>query len=254
MKKANEVIRIDGTLCIGCGLCADDCIRESILLVEGKAVVGDGECNNCGHCGAICPVGAVAYADGEDVPQPAGRMPAEEDVEWMMKHRRSVRHFLPEPVPQEDIEKILDLGRYAPTARNAQNVSFRILTESIGPLETFLDEKLLQLQQASGEAPQGERIRDGYIFRGAPCAVLVCSKTPANALISAAYMELYAASMGYGGVYVGRLITALRQIPELREKIGLSAEDEPVTCFAFGRPAVRYQRVPRREPADIRYL
>jgi len=247
MKKAWEVIRIREELCVGCGLCVNDCIRDSVFLRDGKAVAGDGECNVCGHCYAICPTGAVTYADGREVLQPEGTMPDATDVEWLMKNRRSVRHFLPEPVPQEDLERILDVGRYAPTARNAQNVRFRILRDVLPELETEIDEALLCLQRQQGGEPQGEVIREGYIFRGAPCAILICSETPVNAAIAAAYMELYAETLGYGAVYVGRLITALRQIPGLRERMGLGEEDAPVTCLALGKPAVRYPRVPDRE-------
>lgn len=248
MKKAREVIRIREELCVGCGLCVNDCIRESLSLQEGKAAAGGGECNACGHCYAICPTGAVVYADGREIPQPEGALPAAEDLEWLMKNRRSVRHFLPQPVPREDLEKILDVGRYAPTARNAQNVTFRIFTDALPELEREIDEALLRRQ---GEQPQGEVIREGYMFRGAPCAILICSKTPVNAAVAAAYMELYAEAMGYGTVYVGRLITALRQIPGLRERMGLSVEEEPVACLVMGKAAVCYHRVPERESVKI---
>lgn len=249
MKTAREMIRIERELCVGCGLCVNDCIRRSVFLQDGKAAVGGGACNACGHCYAICPCGAVSYADGRDVPQPVGAMPAADDMEWLIKNRRSVRHFLTNEISQEDLEKILEVGRYAPAARNARDVTFRVLTDCLPQLEMEIDEALLRLQREQGQSSQDEVIREGYIFRGAPCAILISGKTPSNGFIAAAYMELYAQTLGYGALYVGRLITALCQIPALREKVGLSEDEEPVTCLVLGKPAVCYCRVPKREVA-----
>ena len=75
-----------------------------------------------------------------------------------------------------------------------------------------------------------------------------------NGVLAAAYMELFAQSLGYGALYVGRLIEAIRQFPELREELGLVEGDEPVACLALGVAAVRYKRVPERKCADVEYL
>lgn len=254
MKQAKEIMMIKEELCIGCGLCAADCIREAIALNNGKAFLRPVECNSCGHCYAICPRDAVAYADSREVPQPAGAMPSAGDMEWLMKSRRSMRHFLSESIPREDLEKIMEIGRYCPTARNSQDVSFKVLTGTLRELESLLDEKLLAAQEASGQPPQGERIRDGYIFRKAPAAILIFSPTPVNGALAAAYMELYAQTLGYGVLYVGRLITALRQFPQLRELAGLCEGEEPVVCIALGRPGMHYGRIPRRDPLKAAYI
>ena len=43
------MIQIDKERCIGCGLCAQDCIAANIRVENGKAVVLQG-CLTCGHC------------------------------------------------------------------------------------------------------------------------------------------------------------------------------------------------------------
>ena len=48
------MVQIHQERCIGCGLCAKDCIAANIQITEGKAHVL-GECLACGHCVAICP-------------------------------------------------------------------------------------------------------------------------------------------------------------------------------------------------------
>lgn len=44
--------------------------------------------------------------------------------------RRSVRRYLPDPVPGETIEKIVNAGRLAPTARNVQPWEFVVVTDA----------------------------------------------------------------------------------------------------------------------------
>ena len=43
--------------------------------------------------------------------------------------RRSVRSYKPDPVPEELIEKVVDAGRRAPTARNVQPWEFVVVTD-----------------------------------------------------------------------------------------------------------------------------
>ena len=56
------MIQIHQERCIGCGLCAKDCIAANIRMTEGKAHVL-GECLACGHCVAICPQYAVSIPE-----------------------------------------------------------------------------------------------------------------------------------------------------------------------------------------------
>ena len=48
--------------CRGCGLCARDCAFGVLTMKEGRPAVRDGregQCMDCQHCLAVCPVGAV---------------------------------------------------------------------------------------------------------------------------------------------------------------------------------------------------
>ena len=95
------MVRVDQEKCIGCGLCAADCLSFSIVVEDGKATVKK-ECLECGHCVAICPVNAVDIEgyDMEDVEE------YEEDsfevnpqnLLHAIKFRRSIRFYKEEKV------------------------------------------------------------------------------------------------------------------------------------------------------------
>ena len=47
----------------------------------------------------------------------------------LLMHRRSVREFLPDPVPEPLLMKLLDICRYSPTSMNSQSFQFRFVTD-----------------------------------------------------------------------------------------------------------------------------
>ena len=57
--KDNLVLRVRKDLCLGCGLCADSCPRQAILLQSGLAHIDQSRCNHCGLCLDVCPQGAI---------------------------------------------------------------------------------------------------------------------------------------------------------------------------------------------------
>lgn len=58
---------IDGTRCIGCGICVAACPEEGVLdVLHGQAVVVHGaRCVGHGRCAVECPVGAIAVTLGD---------------------------------------------------------------------------------------------------------------------------------------------------------------------------------------------
>ncbi len=51
------------------------------------------------------------------------------DVLEAIKTRRSIRRYKPDPVPEEALEKILEAGRWAPSASNEQPWEFITFTD-----------------------------------------------------------------------------------------------------------------------------
>jgi electron transfer flavoprotein alpha subunit len=57
------MLKIDETLCIGCGICEQQCPFGAIEVMDGIAVVGD-SCTLCGACVEECEVGALRIEGG----------------------------------------------------------------------------------------------------------------------------------------------------------------------------------------------
>ena len=61
-----KIIKIDESLCNGCGSCVIACSEGAIEMVNGKArVVSDMFCDGLGACLGECPVGALAIEERE---------------------------------------------------------------------------------------------------------------------------------------------------------------------------------------------
>lgn len=63
------VIKIDESLCNGCGLCVKGCHEGALQLINGKAVlVSELYCDGLGACIGECPEGAIALEEREAEP------------------------------------------------------------------------------------------------------------------------------------------------------------------------------------------
>ena len=60
---------IDPERCTGCGVCAELCEFNAIVVVKGRALVFPDLCHSCGGCALVCPERAI-----QEVPQSIGRV------------------------------------------------------------------------------------------------------------------------------------------------------------------------------------
>src|SRR5271170_6535096 len=52
-----------------------------------------------------------------------------DEFESLAKSRRAVRHFKPDPVPTELLERLIDVARWAPSGYNLQPTHFVLVTD-----------------------------------------------------------------------------------------------------------------------------
>ncbi|MBI5020435.1 MAG: 4Fe-4S binding protein [Ignavibacteriales bacterium] len=61
-----KIIKIDETLCDGCGECITSCPEGALQIIDGKArVVKESFCDGFGACIGECPVGALSIIEAE---------------------------------------------------------------------------------------------------------------------------------------------------------------------------------------------
>lgn len=233
--------------CVGCGLCAADCVCGSISVIDGKAQVTGSRCLECGHCFAICPSGAVSMSeyDGSQI-EPAA-LPGAIDPALLlrvMKSRRSVRQFSAKKVSEAELAMLLEAGRFCPTAKNMQDVHFTVIT-NVAPAE----EKAWKFFSSEPLSVAGNSF-----FKGAPLVILISAIRPDDAGLAASYMELMAHSLGLGAFYSGYFTRTVKNNPELMEYFTVPEGKEPVATLVIGHPAVSYARTAPRKPLNVNFI
>jgi MinD superfamily P-loop ATPase len=66
---SRQIVRIDETLCTGCGLCVSPCAEGAIVIQDGHAkVIREELCDGAGFCLGVCPTGALTIETRDAVP------------------------------------------------------------------------------------------------------------------------------------------------------------------------------------------
>ena len=243
-------------LCIGCGQCAKDCVACCIEIANGKAKVREDMCVGCGHCYAICPKNAVELQGwGEGGGEPISAPVDPDALLGMMKSRRSTRQFQEREVEPEVLEKLLEAGRYAPTAENHQVVEYIILDKQKDAVEARAVKQFRKILKVLVKiVPQlvTQVIDDHFFFKGAPLVILVTNKMGMDDGLAASYIELMANSLGLGVLYSGFFRVVVKFNPKLKAMLPIRKGYHLTNCLVIGYPSVKYQRVPPRFPAKIK--
>lgn len=260
------MIVIDIQKCMGCGLCVKDCPAGRLKLEEKKAVYTP-ECIECGHCVAVCPGAAVSIpeydmADVEEYDRETFTVDASKFLR-AVKFRRSVRSYKDRPVETEKMQRILQAGRYTPTAKNSQACRFIVLEEELQEFRKILWEEIPVLaERMKEEFPHYAMMfkfmyrswrkdhADDRLFFNAPSCILIVSDNPLDGGLAAANMENMAVAEGAGVLYSGYLQRVIEMSPTLKEWLEIQGR-HLVCCMLIGYPAVTYRRTAPRKKADI---
>ncbi len=264
---------VDQNLCIQCGACADDCPFHIIEMTSGYPTLIPKRmhhCIQCQHCLAICPTAALSilgYDPQNSLPLPES-LPNAQQVSALMRGRRSIRHYLPEPIDPAVIASMLQTVANAPTGKNMRPCLFTVIDDPT-TMDIFRKETMEGLRAAVVERrlPKGlgyfrhvvsawDQGRD-IIFRGAPHLLMVSAPpsvtTPdADALIAMSYFELLAASMGIGTLWNAMIRWAFSVIStDMYQRLGIPEDHFKGYVLLFGKPAIQYHRTVQRDSAQI---
>ena len=185
----------------------------------------------------------------------------------LVKNRRTIRRFKPDPVPDEDVDKIIEAARWAPSGYNMQPWEFVIIKDKrlkdaiVGWVHDY--HKLIMKTESAREpwqrVPRRPSIDPEKDYRVAPVFILLLGDTRtlkglptamrydaerrqtihtsslANAYL---YMNLAATTLGLATEWVSSVATAYPQCL-VKDLLGIPAELEIYDMMALGYPAYR---------------
>ncbi|PLX67443.1 MAG: nitroreductase [Denitrovibrio sp.] len=264
--------KIDAYKCIKCGQCATDCPVRIISFdpdtYPSISPEKESFCMQCQHCLAICPTAALSILDvNPDECVPVSEIPTAEQVDALIRNRRSTRQFIQTDVAPEKINKLIKTVANAPTGKNVRNTTINII-DNIESMNIFVEKaisKLEELDEAGkltgphaffSNVTKAYRTGTDIVFRGAPHLIVTSApKTDpcpeADGFINLAYIELMATSMGLGVVWVGFVMHVLALVPELKGDLGIP--DDHVVSYALllGEPSIKYHRGVIRDEIQV---
>lgn len=265
---------IDVESCIGCGQCASDCPAMIISMETGIPVINqdlEGFCIGCLHCVAICTeksVSILGHGPDEGLQLP-GSVPGPEQMELLIKSRRSVRNYRDANIPSEVIEKIVEVASHAPSGHNDRQLLYTLISDKDVVDELRIEaftglEKLV----AENKLPEGMEMfldiidawkNDGtdILFRGAPHLLVLSAQKESAAplpdcIIALSTFELYAQSHGVATIWNGlATLTITELVPSLKKRLQIPDDHTIGYAMGFGYPAIRYERTVERGMPQI---
>ena len=162
------------------------------------------------------------------------------DVFEAIRKRRSIRAFTCEDVSKEEVEKLLDAARYAPSAGNIQPWEFIVIKDfkikqklSMAALDqSFIEEAPVVIVVCANEM----RSSRGYGSRG---TTLYCLQDTAAAIQN---MLLTACALGLGTCWVGAF-----HEDDVRDILSIPKGVRPIAIIPVGHP--RFGREVRNKRA-----
>ncbi len=302
------VMKVDEEKCIQCGLCMENCPFQAWETDENDVpkMKASYECFSCYNCMVACPEDAVEIVSSYHVgggywatdpkPLPA-RMPLDPKdddgnpckwnaIEQAILERRSVRNFKDKPVPESYVRRVLEAGRFAPSAGNCQPWKFvvvtnkdilgeineKIFTTIKGFRDMYMNDELVKgleamASEASGVFDPRQIIGgSGAISKAtlppllnAPVLIILAGDTRAisnpeiNIGISGQNMNLVANSLGIKACWVG-FIAVLEMDQALKEKLGIQPPWKIVSSLILGYPRFPQEGIVPREYRPVAWL
>ena len=300
------VMAVDAGRCNSCGLCVDNCPFKCWQMSEGgrPELRDDYICFSCCNCMVACPTDAISMVETYHVssgfwatePHPLpvkmplpprdkdGNLDEWNAIERAVLQRRSVRNFKDDPVPDHLIRRVLEAGRFAPSAGNCQPWQFIVITDKA--LIAKMDEAVVTMSKGLWAAYQIDEAVKGmggvaettpYAFEpralwggvgtisreemipslGAPCVILLVGDTraitgaPLNIGICGENMNLVANSLGIRACWNGFLVSG---VPAIADKIDLKPNWSVVTTLVMGWPAFKQEGVVAREYRPVTWF
>lgn len=284
--------------CTQCCLCLVTCPEKIIRRIDSGEMIFDQSrldlCIRCGQCMAICPTGAINIAGisyDKDLFDLTSETPNPEHFIDLIKSRRSVRTFKPNPVPRRLLQNIIDSISYAPMGFPPHKIEVTVVERRevidralpliadvykkmaiwmTNPVTRFFIRRSVKQETYSTLrnylVPWAKRslplMQDGktdLITRGAPVLIIFHADRGAenhteDGPIALTYGLLAAHSLGLGATAIGLIPPAIEKNKELRAIFEIPDRNEVVASMIVGYPRHEFKRGIRRALARVHWI
>jgi NAD-dependent dihydropyrimidine dehydrogenase PreA subunit/nitroreductase len=273
------LVTIDEARCIGCGTCVEICHEGCMTLDDGLVTIDHALCSTCTQCIAVCPQQALSWDGVMPAPYDRNRLPAPEQIEELLKERRTMRFFTEERIDRALLEEIVATGIYAPTNNyNLQAIIVddegtialldRICTDTAAKIYRFIYKPtpvFTMLSKLTSSLKETDKVKfehvmaRGYTLRKPPAIVFVVGeKWVAHSEASAQYylynMMLYAQTKGLGCCLWGGGKLLLDRNKIARERLGMRRGEHILGIVILGHPGVEFVNKVEGKILPIRWV
>ena len=179
------------------------------------------------------------------------------DILEVIKNRRSIRRYKQEPIPEDEMNEILEAARWAPSWTNTQ--CWRLVVVRHPALKAKLAETLISMTP-------GRENRATQAVRNAPVVIVACAElgqsgyfrgSPAtdkgdwfmfDVALAMQNLTLAAHAIGLGTVHVG-----LFDAKKVAEILGVPDGISVVELMPMGYPDEKPEKRPRKELNEFIY-
>jgi len=157
-----------------------------------------------------------------------------EQIMDIMKKRMSIRAYKDKALPQETIDSILEAAKLAPTARNMQELEYKVITNK--DLIKQASESIAAVVKREG--PQMP-VRPNF-FYNAPLLILITGPADnqwifSDAALAAQNIMLYAASINLGTCFIG-MSRMIEKDKEMLRKLHIGDDRKIAAAVVCGYP------------------
>jgi nitroreductase len=190
-----------------------------------------------------------------------------EQCEHFLRSRRSIRVYKDEAVPRNQLARLIEVARYAPSGHNSQCAEWLVLDnkDELRKLSGIVAEwmrwmigNMPELALALHMDMTLKRWEEGndVILRDAPVVVITHAEeqnrtAPSTCIIALTYLELAATSAGLGCCWAGYFNAAATVFPPMKEALSLPSGHQCFGSMMVGYPKFSYHRLPTRKPPPI---
>ena len=285
-------VSIDYDKCNHCTICVQGCPR--CFWMDGDKIAVEANencCALCGHCVSLCPAGAIVHhqMDMDNFKAIRKReILKTDDFIQFIRERRTHRHFIKRRIPKQDLEKLIDTVRYAPTGGNDQTVEIILVqnperrkrlsdlaVDHVAAVGAEYAKKLQELKEGGKGTPEeilqiekmvkfreflAESRKAGRdpVFYNAPAVAIFHSTaqtvTPKdNCVIASTTMGLLARSMGLEATYIALFENASKASPPIMDELKLPKGNQVFSVLVIGYPKFKYYRTVDRKQIETRW-